>query len=395
MSNDYIFNSESVTAGHPDKVCDQVSDAIVDHFLMQDPHAHVVAESAVSSGVMFISTHFASQAVLDITEVARSVVRDIGYPQHVFDADACSVMTSYTDHTATEYQVLDFARLDDEYIDRLPSRQQLSVTGYACDQTVDLMPLPIWLAHRLAGRLDAEKVRKKLPYLLPDGKVQVAVEYKEGRASRIHGINLVVSQTDLEAADIARLHADLGKQVIEPVLKDVDCPLDADTLVSVNPEGQLIGGGPAAHSGLTGRKTGMDTYGEYSRHSGVALSGKGPFRIERVGAYAARHAAKNVVAAGLASECEVQLSYAVGSAAPVSVRVRCFGTGTIPDAEIVARLRAVFDFRLAALVRDLELTTLPAAHPEGFYRRLAVYGQMGRSDLDVPWERTGKAAALK
>jgi S-adenosylmethionine synthetase len=395
VSNDYIFNSESVTAGHPDKVCDQVSDAIVDHFLMQDPHAHVVAESAVSSGVMFISTHFASQAVLDITEVARSVVRDIGYPQHVFDADACSVMTSYTDHTATEYQVLDFARLDDEYIDRLPSRQQLSVTGYACDQTVDLMPLPIWLAHRLAGRLDAEKVRKKLPYLLPDGKVQVAVEYKEGRASRIHGINLVVSQTDLEAADIARLHADLGKQVIEPVLKDVDCPLDADTLVSVNPEGQLIGGGPAAHSGLTGRKTGMDTYGEYSRHSGVALSGKGPFRIERVGAYAARHAAKNVVAAGLASECEVQLSYAVGSAAPVSVRVRCFGTGTIPDAEIVARLRAVFDFRLAALVRDLELTTLPAAHPEGFYRRLAVYGQMGRSDLDVPWERTGKAAALK
>lgn len=395
MSNDYIFNSESVTAGHPDKVCDQVSDAIVDHFLMQDPHAHVVAESAVSSGVMFISTHFASQAVLDITEVARSVVRDIGYPQHVFDADACSVMTSYTDHTATEYQVLDFARLDDEYIDRLPSRQQLSVTGYACDQTVDLMPLPIWLAHRLAGRLDVEKVRKKLPYLLPDGKVQVAVEYKEGRASRIHGINLVVSQTDLEAADIARLHADLGKQVIEPVLKDVDCPLDADTLVSVNPEGQLIGGGPAAHSGLTGRKTGMDTYGEYSRHSGVALSGKGPFRIERVGAYAARHAAKNVVAAGLASECEVQLSYAVGSAAPVSVRVRCFGTGTIPDAEIVARLRAVFDFRLAALVRDLELTTLPAAHPEGFYRRLAVYGQMGRSDLDVPWERTGKAAALK
>jgi S-adenosylmethionine synthetase len=395
VSNDYIFNSESVTAGHPDKVCDQVSDAIVDHFLMQDPHAHVVAESAVSSGVMFISTHFASQAVLDITEVARSVVRDIGYPQHVFDADACSVMTSYTDHTATEYQVLDFARLDDEYIDRLPSRQQLSVTGYACDQTVDLMPLPIWLAHRLAGRLDVEKVRKKLPYLLPDGKVQVAVEYKEGRASRIHGINLVVSQTDLEAADIARLHADLGKQVIEPVLKDVDCPLDADTLVSVNPEGQLIGGGPAAHSGLTGRKTGMDTYGEYSRHSGVALSGKGPFRIERVGAYAARHAAKNVVAAGLASECEVQLSYAVGSAAPVSVRVRCFGTGTIPDAEIVARLRAVFDFRLAALVRDLELTTLPAAHPEGFYRRLAVYGQMGRSDLDVPWERTGKAAALK
>jgi S-adenosylmethionine synthetase len=395
VSNDFIFNSESVTVGHPDKVCDQVSDAIVDHFLMQDPHAHVVAESAVSSGIMFISTHFASQAVLDITEVARSVIREVGYPQHVFDADACSVMTSYTEHTATDYRPLDFTKVDDDYIDRLHSKQQLSVSGYACNQTVDLIPLPVWLAHRLAARLDSAKVRKKLPYLLPDGKVQVAVEYRDGRPSRIHGLNLVVSQTELEAADIARLLTDLSAQVIEPVMKGTDCPLDADTLVSVNPEGQLIGGGPAAHSGLTGRKTGMDTYGEYSRHSGVALSGKGPFRIERVGAYAARHAAKNVVAAGLASECEVQLSYAVGSAGPVSLRVRCFGTGSVPDAEVVERLRSVFDFRLAALVRDLELTTLPAAYPDGFYRRLAVYGQMGRSDLDAPWERTDKAAAIK
>ncbi|MDJ0807300.1 MAG: methionine adenosyltransferase [Gammaproteobacteria bacterium] len=395
MNDNFIFTSESSTTGHPDKLCDQVSDAIVDQFLMEDPHSKIVAECAVSSGVMFISAHFASKAKLDIPEVARQVIRDVGYSKDVFDADACTIMTSFMDHTVTAYSPVELEELDDGQIDQITAKHQVTVFGYACDQTTALLPLPIWLAHRFAERLASSKVVKKLPYLLPDGKTQVSVEYENGDPKRIHSITLVASQTEAEAANLDQLRDDLIKEVVQPVLKTEPFKADDKTLIFVNPEGPLIGGGPAAHSGLTGRKTGMDTYGEYARHSGAALSGKDPMRIDRIGAYVARYAAKNVVASGLARECEVQLSYSIGNAAPVSLRVRTFGTGEVDDHQLTKRVNELFDFRLASIVRDFRLQQLPAERGGGFYRKLAVYGHMGRLDLDLPWEMTDKAEALK
>lgn len=396
MSDDFIFTSESVTTGHPDKLCDQVSDAVVDRFLEQDSNSSIVAECAISSGVLFISAHYASQARLDIPDVARRVIREIGYSKDVFDADACTVLTSFMDHTATDYRPVDLNKLKDTEIDRITAKHQVTVFGYACDQTEALVPLPIWLAHRLADTLDSPQVQKKLPYLLPDGQSQVGIEFHNGRPSRIHSITLVASQSDAGAVDAARLRSDLIDLVIEPVLKHEAFQADDKTRIFVNPEGPVVGGGPAAHSGLTGRKTGIDTYGEYARHSGAALSGKDPFRVDRVGAYGARYAAKNIVAAGLANECEVQLSYTIGSAKPVSVRVRTFGTGgDQDDSKLAERLSGAIDFRLGGIVRDLGLQDLPREHGGRFYQKLAVYGHMGRIDLDVPWERTDKAGELK
>lgn len=395
MNDNFIFTSESSTAGHPDKLCDQVSDAIVDHFLIQDPYSKIVAECAISSGVMFISAHYASRAKLDIPEIARQVIGEIGYSKDVFDADACTIMTSFMDHTVKDYSPIDLDELDDHQIDQITAKHQVTLFGYACDQTEALVPLPIWLAHRFAERLASSHVVKKLPYLLPDGKTQVGIAFNNGKPERIHSITLVASQTDEAAANPHQLRDDLIKQVIQPVLKAEGFKADEKTQIFVNPEGPLIGGGPAAHSGLTGRKTGMDTYGEYARHSGAALSGKDPMRIDRVGAYAARHAAKNVVAAGLARECEVQLSYSIGNAAPVSLRVRTFGSGVMDDQKLTEKVESLFDFRLGSIVRDFSLRQLPAQRQGGFYRPLAVYGHMGRTDLNLPWEQTDKAEALK
>jgi S-adenosylmethionine synthetase len=333
---------------------------------------------------------------VDIPGVARQVIRDVGYSKDVFDADACTVLTSFMDHTATDYRPFDLDNMRQTEIGRITAKHQVTVFGYACTQTEALIPLPIWLAHRLADTIDSPEVGQKLPYLLPDGKSQVGIEFRNGKPSRIHSITLVASQADGDAVGPDRLRTDLVENVVEPVLQKANFKPDGKTKIFVNPEGPVIGGGPAAHSGLTGRKTGIDTYGEYARHSGAALSGKDPFRIDRVGAYAARYAAKNVVAAGLAEECEVQLSYAIGSAAPVSVRVRTFGTGEgLDDAELAERLSKVMDFRLGAIVRDLNLQNLPREHGGSFYQKLAVYGHMGRTDFDVPWEKTDKASELK
>lgn len=396
MSDDFIFTSESVTAGHPDKLCDQVSDAVVDRFLMQDANSCIVAECAISSGVLFISAHYASLARLDIPDVAREVISNAGYSKDIFDADACTVLTSFMDHTATDYRPVSLDDMKDSELNRITAKHQVTVFGYACDQTRALIPLPIWLAHRLVRTLDSSDVQKKLPYLLPDGKSQVGIEYRNGQPNRIHSITLVASQSDAGVADPVQLRSDLIDLVIEPVLKQEKFRADGETRIFVNPEGPVIGGGPAAHSGLTGRKTGIDTYGEYARHSGAALSGKDPFRVDRVGAYAARYAAKNVVAAGLAKECELQLSYTIGSARPVSVRVRTFGTGGgLDESKLAERLSGVIDFRLGGIVRDLGLQNLPRERDGSFYRELAVYGHMGRIDLDVPWERTDKADELK
>ncbi len=393
MSDDFIFTSESVTTGHPDKLCDQVSDAIVDRFLIEDPHSTVNAECAVSSGILFVSAHYASKAKINIPEIARHTIRGIGYTQEVFDADDCTILTSFMNRTATDYRPLDLDEMDDADLNRITVQHPATVFGYACDQTPVLMPKPIWLAHRLVDVLDSPDVGKKLPYLLPDGKAQVAIEYVGGRPSRVHGITLVASQTDADAADLNQLRGDLITHVVEPVLKKEKIQLDERAQVFINPDGLLIGGGPAAHSGLTGRKTGIDTYGEFARHSGTALSGKDPLRIDRVGAYAARYAAKNIIAAGLAGECEVQLSYSIGSAGPVSLRVRTFGSSDVDDKELAARLTKAIDFRRGAIVRDLRLRKLPA-EKNGFYEKLAVYGHMGRIDLDAPWEQTDKVGAL-
>jgi S-adenosylmethionine synthetase len=284
--------------------------------------------------------------------------------------------------------------MSDQDIEKITARQQTSIFGYACDQTKDLMPLPISLAHRLAHRMDVIKSDKKLQYLLPDAEIQVGFEFHNNQPTRIHSITIVATQDENSDVDIEGLREDLNEHVISPVLKKEQIKSDADTIIHINPDGIRKGGGPSVHSGLTGRKTGIDTYGGYARSSGHALSGKDPMRIDRVGAYIARYAAKNVVAAGLARECEVQLSYSIGYAEPVSIRVRTFGSSELNEADIARRLSEVIDFRPGAIVRDLGLKKL-SAQPGGFYRQLAVYGHMGRSDIDLPWEDTAIASKLK
>ena len=394
MTNGFVFTSESVTSGHPDKICDQVSDAIVDHFLKQDADARVIAECAISSSGMFVSCHYASAASLDISDIARRTVRDIGYPKEVFDADDCSILTSFLDHSNTDYIPMNLDELTDMEIANITARQQTSVFGYACDHTMDLMPLPIWLANRFSKRMGEKKVGKKLPYLLPDAEIQVGVRFLNGQPSSLHSITLVATQNENSDIDQDTLREDLIERVIEPVLKEEKIKIEADTIIHINPNGIRKGGGPAMHSGLTGRKTGIDTYGGFARNSGTALSGKDPMRIDRVGTYIARYAAKNVVAAELARDCEVQLSYSIGCADPVSIRVRSFGSSELDDKIIADRLREVIDFRPGAIVRDLHLRKL-SSQSGGFYRKLAAYGHMGRSKLDAPWEDTSIASKLK
>jgi S-adenosylmethionine synthetase len=388
-----MFTSESVTEGHPDKLCDQIADALVDHYLLQEPMARVVAECAVSNGILFIATRHSAGVSVDVPEVARQVIRQVGYEGEDFNADGCTVMTSLSELPPVTDS--DERQLDDAGIEAIPARNMANVFGFACDQTPALMPLPIWLAHKLARRLAAARLQRRLNYLAPDGKVQVGVRYCAGRPCAIHAITLVASQHQRLAVESARLREDLYTHVIEPVFLDEPLVPDATTRVDINPDGVFVDGGPLTHSGLTGRKNAIDTYGEYSRQSESALSGKDPARIDRVGAYAARHAAKNVVAAGLADMCEVQLTYAIGQSRPVSIQVDTHHSGRLEDQEIAARLGRIFDFRPAGIVRRFDLRHLPQLRKGGFYRRLAAYGQVGRMDLGLPWERTDQAAALR
>jgi S-adenosylmethionine synthetase len=383
-----IFTSESVTAGHPDKLCDQISDAAIDAFLRQDPAARAVVECAVATGVVFLAARFAADAVVDLPALARKVIGDVGYLEGRFAARDCSILTSFTElpKDAGEPQL---SELDDAAIDRQVARDQANVFGYACRETSELMPLPISIAHRLARAI--ERARSALPWLLPDAKTQVSIEYRNHRPIRIHGISITA------AADPARTEVEEPlRAVAMDALTDCELEPDADMQININAGGAYDVGGPARHAGLTGRKNGIDTYGEIARQSGAALSGKDPSRIDRVGAYAARHAAKNVVAAGLAERCEVHLAYAIGQARPLSLSVDTFDTGRVPDPEIARRLAAALDFRPAAIVHRFGLRTRPAAAGErGFYRPLAVYGHVGRSDLDLPWEATDAVDALR
>ena len=398
MKKDFMFTSESVTEGHPDKLCDQISDAIVDHFLQQDPFSRVIAECAVSTAIIFIAARFESSASVDFPNIARQVINQIGYAQHSFNGKTCSIITSIKELPHDESCRFDERELSDEEIDAIAVRNQVTVFGFACNQTSAFIPFPIWLAHRLARKLTSVRLQKILPYLAPDGKTQVGVEYRSGRPHRIHSITVIASQDKSSGSggpDLKVLHDDIRETVISPVFQDEEIKPDENTRVFINPDGPFIVGGPSVHSGLTGRKNAIDTYGEYSRHSGAALSGKDPSRIDRIGAYAARYAAKNIIAAGLADECEVQLSYSIGLSRPVSIQVETFGTGRISDEEIAARIERHFDFRLAGIIKQFNLRYLPSTIKGGFYRKLAAYGHVGRMDIGLPWELIDRIALLK
>jgi S-adenosylmethionine synthetase len=394
MPSDFVFSSESVTAGHPDKVCDQISDAIVDRFLRQDPLARVNAECAVSTSILFLSVKARSQATVDAPAAAREVLRDIGYSGNgAFDARTCTIMTNLHEMPDDGRLRIDEEGLDDAGIERVVARDQATVFGFACRDTENLMPLPITLAHRLARRLF--QVQRELDYLSPDGKTQVAVSYRDYNPVRIEGVSLVACQYTANRPSPTELEADLRERVIKPAFEGMALRPDDKTRIAINPDGPQVPGGPALHAGLTGRKTATDGYGEFSRNSAAAMSGKDPSRIDRVGSYAARHAAKHVVAAGLADRCEVQLSYTIGLAKPVSVVVQTFGTGKIPDHTLSSRIAEVFDFRPAGIVQRFGLRSLPARRQGIFYRNLASYGQVGRSDLDLPWEKLDNLDTLR
>lgn len=398
MQQDFMFTSESVTEGHPDKLCDQVSDAIVDRFLQEDPYARVIAECAVSTAILFVAARFDAKASVDFPAVARRVIEQIGYNQPAFNSQTCSVVTSLQALPANGYRHFDEEYLSDEEIDRILVKNQVTVFGFACNQTPACMPLPIWLAHQLARQLTVARRTGLVPYLAPDGTTQVGIAYRQRRPHRVHSITVIASQNEPATSagpTLKRLQDDMRALVIDPVFHEEGLKPDARTAIFINPDGALLMGGPCVHSGLTGRKNAIDTYGEYSRHSGAALSGKDPTRIDRIGAYAARYAAKNVVAAGLAEECEVQLSYAIGQARPISLQVQTFGSGSLPDDAITTLVAQHFDFRLASIIRQFQLRFLPARMPGGFYQKLAAYGHVGRMDIGLPWEVTDKAALLR
>ena len=391
-----LFTSESVTEGHPDKICDQISDAILDAILEKDPNGRVAAETTVTTGMALVIGEITTNCYVDIPKTVRNVINDIGYTkgEYGFDGNTGNVLTAIDEQSsdiaqgvdeALEYKTGELAQTEEDIIEATGAGDQGLVFGYACNETDELMPAPIIFAHKLAKRLTDVRKDGTLPYLRPDGKTQVTVEYdEEGRIIRIDTV-LISTQHD-PAATLEQIRADLLKHVITPVLP-ADL-LDDKTKYFVNPTGRFVIGGPHGDAGLTGRKIIVDTYGGYARHGGGAFSGKDPTKVDRSAAYAARYVAKNIVAAGLADKCEIQIAYAIGVAKPVSVLVDTFGTAKIPEAEIEERVSNNFDLRPAAIIRDLDLR-------RPIYRQVAAYGHFGRTDIDVPWERTDKAELLK
>ena len=409
-SRNFLFTSESVTEGHPDKVCDQISDAILDAFLEKDPKSRVAAETSVTTGMVLVCGEITSDCYVDIPKVVRHTVENIGYVGKAgggFDAKTCAVLTSI-DEQSTDIAggVNKALETRSECTCNLGETQELGagdqgiMFGYACDETPELMPLPISLSHRLALKLAQVRKNNEISYLRPDGKTQVTVEYKDGIPSRIDTIiistqhdPIVENETDNNKVQ-AIIARDLKKYVIDPVFKNDAIKPDETTKYLMNPSGKFVIGGPQGDAGLTGRKIIVDTYGGYSRHGGGAFSGKDPTKVDRSAAYAARYVAKNIVAAGLAKKCELQLAYAIGVAQPVSVFVDTFGTGVISDDEISEIITKNFDLRPSAIISQFELRELPSKNNGSFYRLLASYGHFGRTDIDVPWELTDKAEGL-
>ncbi|MGI6270398.1 MAG: methionine adenosyltransferase [Candidatus Howiella sp.] len=385
----HLFTSESVTEGHPDKICDQISDAVLDEILAKDPAARVACETFCTTGMVTVMGEISTFCYVDIPKIARRVINEIGYSDFTqgFDGNTCAVLTAIDEQSpdialGVDNSLEEKASAGDE-LNRTGAGDQGMMFGYACDETAELMPLPISLAHALARRLTAVRKDGTLGYLRPDGKTQVTVEYDGDCPVRIDAV--VVSTQHGEDVGLDRIRADILREVIEPVLP-ADL-LDGNTKYYINPTGRFVVGGPQGDTGLTGRKIIVDTYGGYARHGGGAFSGKDPTKVDRSAAYAARYVAKNIVAAGLARRCEVQLAYAIGVARPVSVMVDTFGTAALPEERIAAAVGEVFDLRPSAIIRDLDLR-------RPIYRPLAAYGQMGRTDLDLPWERTDRVEAL-
>lgn len=387
MLNKQFFTSESVTEGHPDKICDQISDAVLDAILAQDPDARVACETCCTTGMVMIMGEISTSCYVDIPSIARNVVLEIGYDRakYGFDGTTCSVLTSIDEQSKDIALGVDHSLETKEGgEENNGAGDQGMMFGYACDETPEYMPMPISLAHRLARRLTEVRKDGTLDYLRPDGKTQVTVEYENDRPKRVDTIVISTQHSDTVSLDTIR--EDLKKHVID-VIVDADM-MDAETKVYINPTGRFVIGGPQGDSGLTGRKIIVDTYGGMARHGGGAFSGKDPTKVDRSAAYAARYVAKNIVAAGLARKCEIQLAYAIGVAQPVSVLADTFGTGVLLDEEIAEIVRKEFDLRPTAIIRTLELR-------KPIYRNLAAYGHFGRDDLQVKWESTEPAERLK
>jgi S-adenosylmethionine synthetase len=403
-----LFTSESVTEGHPDKVCDQISDTILDAILSQDETGRVAAEVVVNTGLVLITGEITSTAQVNFVELVRKKIAEIGYvdADNGFSANSCAVLVALDEQSPDISQGVSSAHetrhtLTEDELDRIGAGDQGIVFGYACNETPELMPLPISLAHRIARRLAAVRKTGELGYLRPDGKTQVSIAYEDGHPVGIDTI-LISTQHDPAIGDITdndavqkKIKADLWETVVQPVFADISIKPDANTRYLVNPTGKFVVGGPQGDAGLTGRKIIVDTYGGYSRHGGGAFSGKDPTKVDRSAAYACRYVAKNIVAAGLAEKCELQLGYAIGVARPVSVFVETFGTGKVGDDILLDLVTKHFELRPAGIIQSLNLRQLPAERSGRFYQDVAAYGHFGRNDLDLPWEQTDKADLLK
>ena len=408
MSRHYLFTSESVTEGHPDKICDQISDTILDALLTEDPKSRVAAEVVVNTGLILLTGEITTKARINYMELARKKIADIGYihADNGFSANSCSVLVALDSQSPDIAQGVNTAQetreeASEEELDAIGAGDQGLMFGFACNETPELMPLPISLAHRICRQLAAVRKTGQLPYLRPDGKSQVTVIYEDGKPVGIDTI-LISTQHTETIGDItettavqAKIKEDLWAAVVQPVFADISLKPDAETRFLVNPTGKFVVGGPQGDSGLTGRKIIVDTYGGYSRHGGGAFSGKDPTKVDRSAAYACRYVAKNIVAAGLAQKCEVQLSYAIGVARPVSMMIETFGTGKVDDDRLLEVVKQHFELRPAGIIQAFNLQNLPAERGGRFYQDVAAYGHFGRTDLELPWEQTDKAELLK
>lgn len=408
LSRRYLFTSESITEGHPDKICDQISDTILDALLTQDDHSRVAAEVVVNTGLVLLTGEITTKAHINFVNLVRQKIAEIGYTDadNGFSANSCAVMVALDEQSPDIAQGVTTAQesreeMSEDELDAIGAGDQGLMFGYACNETPELMPLPISLSHRLSRRLASVRKSGQLPYLRPDGKTQVTIAYEDGKPVGIDTVLISTQHTPEigtitdEAAVQAKIKEDLWLAVVQPVFADMVIQPDNQTRFLVNPTGKFVIGGPQGDAGLTGRKIIVDTYGGYSRHGGGAFSGKDPTKVDRSAAYACRYVAKNIVAAGLAEKCEVQVSYAIGVARPVSIMVETFGTGKIEEERLLELVKQHFELRPAGIIQTFNLRRLPAARGGRFYQDTAVYGHFGRTDLDLPWEQTDKAELLK